>query len=69
MAGSTSISIAYGIETLEKDDPYISHAEETMAIANAAYPGTFSVDYFPFRAFFIYAIASISAHDSLTCDQ
>lgn len=47
MAGSTSISIAYGINTLEENDPYISHAEETMVAVNSTYPGAFLVDYFP----------------------
>ena len=48
MTGSTIISIAYGLKPLEKEDPYISHAEEAMAITNAAYPGTFMVDHLPF---------------------
>ena len=51
MAGSNSIAISYGFETLEENDPYISHAEKTMTIVDLAYPGHFMVDHFPFREF------------------
>ncbi|KIP07825.1 hypothetical protein PHLGIDRAFT_29862 [Phlebiopsis gigantea 11061_1 CR5-6] len=46
--GSLSLSIAYGIETQEENDPYIMHAERTLEAANAAMvPGAFLVDVFP----------------------
>lgn len=48
--GSLSLSIAYGIETQEENDPYIMHAERTLEAANAAMvPGAFLVDVFPAR--------------------
>ena len=42
------MSIAYGIETKETDDPYIFHAERTMEAVNTTMaPGAFLVDTFP----------------------
>ncbi|KAF8218550.1 cytochrome P450 [Tricholoma matsutake] len=48
MAGETIISIAYGLDVLPKDDPYISIAEKCIrSLVVAAVPGTFLVDTFP----------------------
>lgn len=48
MTGSSIISIAYGIETLEDNDPYVATAEHTMEAVNASLvPGAFLVDLFP----------------------
>lgn len=42
------MSIAYGIEVLPKDDPYISVAEQAIqALATAVAPGAFLVDAIP----------------------
>jgi hypothetical protein len=49
MAGETILSIAYGLDIEQKDDPYIQTSEEAVhALAVAAIPGTFLVDIFPF---------------------
>ncbi|KAF8884004.1 cytochrome P450 [Infundibulicybe gibba] len=49
MAGSTIMSIAYGLDVLPKDDPYIATAERAVhPMVAAAVPGTFLVDSFPF---------------------
>lgn len=43
------MSVAYGIQTKEGDDPYIKTAEIGVhALAAAAIPGTFLVDTVPF---------------------
>lgn len=48
MAGGTIISIAYGIEVLQENDPYIEHAERAIKpLVIAGVPGTFLVDTFP----------------------
>jgi len=48
MAGETIISIAYGLDVLPNDDPYITTAEKGVHSAVvAAVPGTFLVDTFP----------------------
>ncbi|KAF8240485.1 cytochrome P450 [Tricholoma matsutake] len=48
MAGETIISIAYGLDVLPKDDPYVAAAEQgTHPLFVAAVPGTFLVDTFP----------------------
>ncbi|KAF8231005.1 cytochrome P450 [Tricholoma matsutake] len=48
MAGETIISIAYGLDVLPKDDPYVSIAEKCVhSLVVAAIPGTFLVDTFP----------------------
>ncbi|KAF8815532.1 cytochrome P450 [Phlegmacium glaucopus] len=45
---TTIMSIAYGIEVKESDDPYVSLAEEALnGINQAAIPGAFWVDLFP----------------------
>ena len=42
------MSIAYGIDIKESEDPYISVAEEAVSqISQAGVPGTFWVDFFP----------------------
>ncbi|KAF9457683.1 cytochrome P450 [Collybia nuda] len=49
MAGGTIISIAYGIEVLPENDPYIEGAESAIKpLVTAGVPGTFLVDAFPF---------------------
>jgi hypothetical protein len=48
MAGEAIMSIAYGIDVLPKDDPYIATAEKGVhPLGVAAIPGTFLVDTFP----------------------
>lgn len=48
MTGSSIITIAYGIETLEEDDPYVATAEDVMvAVGESMLPGTFLVNLFP----------------------
>jgi len=48
MAGETILSIAYGLDVLPKDDPYIAIAEEGVhSIVVAGTPGAFLVDTFP----------------------
>ncbi|KAF8219321.1 cytochrome P450 [Tricholoma matsutake] len=48
MAGETIISIAYGVDVLPKDDPYIATAEEGVhTLLLAAVPGAFLVDTLP----------------------
>ena len=43
------MKIGYGIAVQESDDPYISVAEEVLnGLAEAALPGAFLVDLFPF---------------------
>lgn len=45
------MSIAYGIDILPEDDPYVVNAEKAIAtVAQAAIPGRYLVDTFPFRA-------------------
>jgi hypothetical protein len=47
------MSIAYGIDVLHKDDPYIETAEKAVAaLCIATIPGTFLVDQLPFRTQF-----------------
>jgi len=49
MAGETIMSIAYGLETLPENDPYVVAAETgARSVVSAAVPGTFLVDAFPF---------------------
>ncbi|KAG5635545.1 hypothetical protein H0H81_010909 [Sphagnurus paluster] len=48
MAGETIISVTYGIEVQDKDDPYIIAAERAIGpLFIAAIPGTFLVDALP----------------------
>ncbi|KAK0440601.1 cytochrome P450 [Armillaria borealis] len=48
LAGSTILSIAYGLEVLPENDPYILAAEEGLcSLAKAAVPGAFLVDSIP----------------------
>lgn len=48
MAGETIISIAYGLDVLPKDDPYIATAEKGVhPVVIAAVPGAFLVDVIP----------------------
>ncbi|KAJ3516116.1 hypothetical protein NLJ89_g1324 [Agrocybe chaxingu] len=48
MAGETILSVAYGIEVKQRDDPYIAISEENVeAVTIAAIPGTFLVDGIP----------------------
>ncbi|KAJ7731633.1 cytochrome P450 [Mycena metata] len=48
MAGELLINIAYGIDVLPVDDPYVALAEEGIqADSDAAMPGKFLVDSFP----------------------
>lgn len=49
-AGSTTMSITYGIDILPKDDPYIDVAEKAVAaLSIATIPGKFLVDQFSIR--------------------
>ncbi|KAG5650921.1 hypothetical protein H0H81_010513 [Sphagnurus paluster] len=48
MAGEVILSIAYGIQVQEKDDPYVITAERAVRpISIACVPGTFLVDTIP----------------------
>lgn len=48
MAGETIISIAYGFDVKEKDDPYVAIAEEgNHGVITAAVTGAFYVDMIP----------------------
>jgi hypothetical protein len=48
MAGETIISIAYGLDVLSKNDPYITTAEAGVhPLVIAAVPGAFLVDVIP----------------------
>ena len=48
MAGETIISIAYGLDVLPKDDPYVTTAEKGVhPLIVAGVPGAFLVDTFP----------------------
>jgi cytochrome P450 len=48
MAGQTVISIAYGLDVQEENDPYIHTAEEAnRSVTEAGVPGAFLVDSFP----------------------
>lgn len=52
MAGQLIMSIAYGIDVLPEDDPYIAIAEKALRCASeTGVPGNFLVDSFPFREF------------------
>lgn len=49
MAAETIMSIAYGIEILPENDPYVRLAEQaTKTFVLALVPGAFLVDMFPF---------------------
>lgn len=49
LAGSTILSIAYGLKVLPSNDPYIEVAEAGLfSLAKAAAPGAFLVDSLPF---------------------
>lgn len=48
MAGKTIMSIAYGLDVQDKDDPYIATAEQGIhPLVAAAVPGAFLVDMIP----------------------
>lgn len=48
MAGETVLSMAYGLEVQEKDDPKVINAEAAVhSLVAAAVPGTFLVDALP----------------------
>ncbi|KAF9459105.1 cytochrome P450 [Collybia nuda] len=48
LAGETIISVAYGLDVLPKDDPYITTAEKGVhPLVVAAVPGSFLVDLIP----------------------
>jgi hypothetical protein len=48
MAGETIISIAYGVDVQQKDDPYVATAEKGVhPLVAAGVPGAFLVDTFP----------------------
>ncbi|KAJ7722349.1 cytochrome P450 [Mycena metata] len=51
MAGEFIINVAYGIEVLPVDDPYIMMAEEGVKAAEAVIAGRFLVDTFPILRF------------------
>lgn len=51
MAGTSIISVAYGMKVKPHDDPYIAAAElANRSLVAALSPGSFYVDYLPFRA-------------------
>ena len=48
LAGATIVSIAYGLDVLPSNDPYIAAAEAGLTtLAKACAPGAFLVDAFP----------------------
>ncbi|KAG5651515.1 hypothetical protein H0H81_008380, partial [Sphagnurus paluster] len=48
MAGETIMSVVYGLQVQDKDDPYITAAERGVRpLFDAAVPGAFLVDIFP----------------------
>lgn len=48
MAGEIIISIAYGLDVLPKNDPYVEAAEiSVQALLEALIPGAFFVDFIP----------------------
>lgn len=48
MAGETIMSIAYGIDIQQKDDPYVKAAQEGVhPLTAATVPGAFLVDMLP----------------------
>lgn len=52
-AGLFIMDVAYGIDVLPKDDPYIETAEKALAgVSLAVMPGAFLVDIIPARVFF-----------------
>ena len=52
MAAGQILSIGYGIQIQEHDDPYVITAEEaSFAVSATLNPGSYLVDLFPFRTF------------------
>lgn len=52
MVAGQILSIAYGIEVKEHNDPYVIAAEEAAGAVSATLnPGSYLVDLFPFRKF------------------
>ena len=52
MAAGQILSIAYGIQIQEHNDPYVIDAEEaSIAVSKTLNPGSYLVDLFPFRTF------------------
>jgi hypothetical protein len=50
MAGQTIMQVAYGIDVLPKDDPYIEIGEiANDIVAQTTVPGSYLVDTLPFR--------------------
>ena len=50
MAGGLILSIAYGIEVQEENDPFIAAAETSIhVVATTLMPGAYLVDLFPPR--------------------
>lgn len=48
MVGATILDIAYGIEVLPANDPYIKTAEEALgSVGQAAFPGAYLVNILP----------------------
>ena len=47
------MAICYGYETLEKDDPFVSDAEELNSLARYLAPGALAVNHLPFRELFL----------------
>ena len=44
VVGSLSFSVAYGIDTLSDNDPYLAHSKETIeTLASIVVPGAFWV--------------------------
>lgn len=52
MAGRTIMRVAYGIDILPEDDPYVFLAEESLqALSAATNAGAYLVDSIPIRKF------------------
>ena len=57
--GSTLLEIAYGIDILPENDPFLHKAEEAMAtLTSAAVPGKYLVDILPFRRSPLFVLVS-----------
>lgn len=57
---STLLDVAYGIDVLPENDPYIHKAEEAITTLKfAAVPGKFLVDSFPFRTRLLFVLVSV----------
>jgi hypothetical protein len=59
--GAIILSIVYGYEVKEKDDPFVAIAEEFSSLMERAiFPGELIVNTLPFRESILYSIISLS---------